>query len=499
MKSMYRWPLVALSVIVGMALLSPILSMHDPHAFESGSYLPPSAEYWLGTNKLGQDVWSQLLAGTRTSLWIGLLVAFFSTALSAVLGLLAGYIPWLDRLINGGANVLLVLPSLLLILLFISFTGGGMIQLVVVLSLLSWPGYMRLIRSSVLSLKEREFVKAASMFGGSPFYVLRKHLLPHIKPLMKAKFILSFRNAILTESGLAFLGLGDPNFVSWGSMLNAAFSEPSIYLSNAWAWIVLPPVLMLIITTVSLAFLMEERPLKRKTAKRIKVVKHESEPSDGVCCEDVTVTFGQQEVVKNVTFHVQPGEIVSIIGPSGSGKTTLARAMYGLLPAYQWTGDVFYNGASVRKRDFSKKHYWQTCSFIYQDARAAFNPLLTLKEQFTELGVTEEQARQAVEQVSLPGHVLEKYPFECSGGMLSRAMIALAFLTEPDVVIADECTSTLDPILKKEIVQLLEEKVRMSRVSLIFITHDLDIAYAISDRTLRIDDHQLKEEVAAYA
>ena len=496
---MYRWPLVVLSVIIGMALLSPFLSLHDPHTFDSGAYLPPSSDHWLGTNKLGQDVWSQLLAGTRTSLLIGLLVAFFSTALSVILGLLAGYISWLDRLINGVANVLLVLPSLLLILLFISFTGGGMIQLVVVLSLLSWPGYMRLIRSSVLSLKEREFVKAASMFGGSSFYVLRKHLLPHITPFMKAKFILSFRTAILTESGLAFLGLGDPNFVSWGSMLNAAFSEPSIYLSNAWMGIVLPPVFMLIITTISLAFLMEERAIKRKKAKQVEVVKQEDKPIDGLWCEEVTVTFDQQEVVKNVVFSVKPGEIVSIIGPSGSGKTTLARAMYGLLPSHQWTGDVLYNHVSVRNSHFSKEHYWHTCSFIYQDARAAFNPLLKLKEQFMEMGVTAEQARHAVEQVSLPRHVLEKYPFECSGGMLSRAMIALAFLNEPNVVIADECTSALDPILKKEIVQLLEEKVRQSQVSLLFITHDLDIAYAISNRTYRIENHMLKEEAIAHA
>ncbi|WP_042351660.1 ATP-binding cassette domain-containing protein [Bacillus massiliigorillae] len=496
---MYRWPLVVLLMIIGMAVFSPFLSMHDPFTFESGSYLSLSFEHWLGTNKLGQDVWSQLLAGTRTSLLIGLLVACFSTALSVILGLLAGYIPWLDRLINGVANVLLVLPSLLLILLFISFTGGGMVQLVVVLSLLSWPGYMRLIRSAVLSLKEREFVKTATMFGGSPLYVLRKHLLPHITPFMKAKFILSFRTAILTESGLAFLGLGDPNFVSWGSMLNAAFSEPSIYLSNAWIWIVLPPVLMLIITTISLAFLMEERSMKRKKAKPIEVVKQENEPVDGLCCKDVTVSFNQQQVVKNVSFRVKPGEIVSIIGPSGSGKTTLARAMYGLLPAHQWTGDVRYNAVSVRNSQFSQEHYWRTCSFIYQDARAAFNPLLTLKEQFMEMGVTEEEAKHAVEQVSLPGHVLEKYPFECSGGMLSRAMIALAFVNEPDVVIADECTSALDPILKKEIVQLLEDKVHRSEVSLIFITHDLDVAYAISNRTFRIDNHMLKEEATAYA
>lgn len=122
---------------------------------------------------------------------------------------MAGYVRRLDPLINGLANVLLVLPSLLLVLLVAAFTAGGVWQLIITLGLLTWPGYMRLIRASVLSLREREFVKASQLFHGTPFYILRKHLMPFIVPLLRTKFILSFRQAVTMEASLSFLGLGD--------------------------------------------------------------------------------------------------------------------------------------------------------------------------------------------------------------------------------------------------------------------------------------------------
>lgn len=498
MKNVYKLPVITILLFFLVALMGPAWIPYDPYGYESEPFLKPSAEHWLGTSQLGEDVLSQLIVGTRTSMLVGLSIAACSTLLVVVLGLLAGYFPLADKVINSTANVLLVLPDLLLILLIVAFTGGGIIQLIVILSLLSWPGYTRIIRSAVLTLKEREYVKAARAFGGSHFYLLRAHILPHLSPIIKTKFLLTCRSAILTEAGLAFLGLGDPNVISWGSMMNVVFSQPTIFLDSSWMWIVLPPVLLLTLLTLSLTFLMEEKQPARRKAEKI-AIQPVKQLQNGLQVYKVSISFQNKDVVKDVSFQIKRGEIVSLIGPSGSGKTTLARAMYGLLPADAWSGEIQYDGHSVRRPDFARHHYWKTCAFLVQDARSAFNPLLKLKDQFLEMGITMEEAVQAVEEVALSKEILEKYPHECSGGMLSRALIALAFINQPDFIIADEPTSALDPILKKEIVSLLVEKVRRSHVSLLFITHDLDVAYAISDRIFSIKHQHVKEEPRSYA
>ncbi len=495
MKNYYKFPLFCLAFILLLAFFGPLFSPYSAMDYGGGLLEPPSSEHWLGTNRLGQDIFSQLIYGTRTSVLIGLCIAFCSTVLSVLLGLAAGYLPKLDRFINGLANILLVLPNLLLILLVVAFTGSGVIQLVIILSLLSWPGYMRIIRSSVLTLKEREFVKASALFGGNSFYVLKSHILPQLRPIIKTKFVMTFQSAVLTEAGLAFLGLGDPNVVSWGSMLNSAFTQTSIFLTGQWVWIVLPPVILLLITTVSLAFLLEDKQKNPRKVKKQPVLSTAGEKSRDLVCYLESVTYDGRTIVENIDFTIRRGEIVSLIGPSGSGKTTIARALYGLLPEQNWAGDVTYDGESVREKSFRDKHYWKTCSFIYQDARAAFNPVLKLKEQFLETGISLEEAEKSVEEVALNKKILDKYPHECSGGMLSRALIALSLVNKPAFVIADECTSALDPILKKEIVELLEQKVRSHGISLLFITHDLDVAYAISDRIFSLGDKHLMKEV----
>ena len=494
MSKVYKLPLILVGVYFLIAIIGPWLTPYSPYAYDSAAFLQPSSEHWLGTNSLGQDIFSQLIYGTRTSILIGLSVATCSTILVVVLGLLAGYFPKLDRIINGIANILLVLPNLLLILLIIAFTGSGTVQLVVILSLLSWPSYMRIVRSVVLTIKEREFVKASQLFGGNSFYILRVHVLPHLTPIVKTKFILQFKAAILTEAGLAFLGLGDPNVISWGNMLQDSFSQTIIFLNSAWIWMVIPPVLLLSILTMSLAFLLEEKKEKEITKLKKIIVNQVDNEQEDLAAYNVNIAYENKKVISDVSFKITSGEIVSLIGPSGSGKTTLARAMYGLLPANNWSGDIQYEGHSVRNSSFANNHYWKTCAYIYQDARSAFNPLLKLKSQFLEVGLTEQQAIEALEEVSLSKEVLDKYPHECSGGMLSRALIALAFANRPKFIIADECTSALDPILKKEIVLLIEEKVRKYNISLLFITHDIDVAYAISDRTLSIVEQKVVEE-----
>ncbi|WCR28725.1 dipeptide/oligopeptide/nickel ABC transporter permease/ATP-binding protein [Paenibacillus thiaminolyticus] len=503
---------VIIACFVIVALAGPLLTNTDPFAFDHDRLLAPSSANWLGTNALGQDVFSQLSYGARATLLIGLGVALLSTALSGGLGLAAGYVRKLDPLINGLANVLLVLPSLLLVLLAAAFTAGGVWQLIITLGLLTWPGYMRLIRASVLSLREREFVKASQLFHGTPFYILRKHLMPFIVPLLRTKFILSFRQAVTMEASLSFLGLGDPNQPTWGKMLEQAFHSNETWMTAAWQWTIMPPMLALLLVTIGLALVSEgehqqgsswlrsirpSRKVKlRRAEQRTSPSAHPGEPTVEV--HDLSVVHQGRTILQPMSFAVRAGSITAIIGESGSGKTTLARAVYGLLPDEAMSGTVYIRGGGSAEQGLNR---WVDAAFIAQDPRLSFHPLLTVGQQFMEAmkgrGASKaDAAEQAMREVQLPERLLDSYPHELSGGMLGRALIALALINRPALLIADEPTSALDPLVKREIFRLLIDKVRAHGMTLLLITHDVPAALRAADDVMIIKEGQLVEHAS---
>lgn len=497
----------------------------NPYAFDGQTFSPPSLIHWLGTNDMGQDVFSQLVMGSGNTLLVGVTAAILSTLLSAVLGLAAGYSRLLDPLLNGLANVLLVLPPLLLVLIVASFSGGGIWQLVITLGLLTWPGYMRLIRAAVLSLREREFVKASHLFGGKAAYILARHIGPHIMPLVRTKFIIAFRQAILSEASLSFLGLGDPNRVTLGKMINQAFEQNATFLTNAWQWTVVPPMAVLMIMMIGLALWGDPSPKSR--AKRFRAENSGSaekerrssaaaiadEETLSVCARDLSVRFSGRTILFPLDLTVRSGEIMAVIGESGSGKTTLARALYGMLPAEAVEGEVMINDRPVYFHEANdqmagRSHSagrgdmirWKDAAFIFQDPTAAFNPVLRLSVQFDEVlpkrldaSVKRAKLADALKKVGLEKDVLDKYPHELSGGMLARAMIALALLNEPSVLIADEPTSSLDPIIQREVLDLLIEQVRSRGMTMLLITHHIAAAQYVADEIVVLKDGHLIE------
>ncbi|CAH8711284.1 dipeptide/oligopeptide/nickel ABC transporter permease/ATP-binding protein [Paenibacillus thiaminolyticus] len=510
--------IVIIACFVVLALAGPLLANADPFAFDHDRLLAPSSANWLGTNALGQDVFSQLSYGARATFLIGLGVALLSTALSGMLGLAAGYVRRLDPLINGLANVLLVLPSLLLVLLVAAFTAGGVWQLIITLGLLTWPGYMRLIRSSVLSLREREFVKASQLFHGTPFYILRKHLMPFIVPLLRTKFILSFRQAVTMEASLSFLGLGDPNQPTWGKMLEQAFHNNETWMTAAWQWTIVPPMLALLLVTIGLALVSEGEHQQGSSwlrsfrpSSKVKPRRAEPRPSraaepdePAVEVHDLSVVHQGRTILQPMSFAVRAGSITAIIGESGSGKTTLARAVYGLLPDEAMSGSVYIRGGGSAEQGLNR---WVDAAFIAQDPRLSFHPLLTIGQQFMEAmkgrGTSKADvagkrlaAEQAMREVQLPERLLDSYPHELSGGMLGRALIALALINKPALLIADEPTSALDPLIKREIFRLLIEKVRAHGMTLLLITHDVPSALRAADDVMIIKEGQLVEHAS---
>ncbi|MDF2661342.1 MAG: ATP-binding cassette protein [Paenibacillus sp.] len=521
---------IIIVLFVAAAAFGPLLAEFAPFAVDGQRFAGPSFEHWLGTNALGQDVFSGLVHGARTTLFIGLAVATLSTALSGLFGLLAGYSKRLDPVLNAVANMLLVLPSLLLILIVASFSGGGTWQLILTLGLLTWPAYMRLIRASVLSLKEREFIKAAQLFRGGTFYVLRKHLLPFLRPLLRTKFIMSFKQAVAAEAGLAFLGIGDPSVPSWGKMLQQAFSRSETWMTDVWQWTVLPPAFAILLVTVALALLGEKsdrfgssvpkrtRPAKSGrvfletaettvgsqagTASGVMAAADEPPPPAAVAARGLEVAYGGKTILHPVSFAVETGSVASIVGESGSGKTTLARALYGLLPDEAVLGEALIGGKRMYGGGSkSAMRRWYDAAFIFQDPRASFNPLMTIGNQMTEAMQLDvpargkrEAAATALREVQLDERLLDRYPHELSGGMLSRALIALALVNKPGVLIADEPTGALDPIVKREILDLLVSKVKEHRMTLLLITHDLRAALRYADCIMVIRDGRLLED-----
>lgn len=496
-----RTGLFLFAIYVAVAIFGPLAMKASPYAIDGERLMAPSAEYWLGTNAIGQDLFAQLIYGARTTLLIGATVAVISTILSVVLGLAAGYSKRLDPALNGLANMLLVLPSLLLILIVASFTGGGTWQLILTLSLLTWPGYMRLIRASVLSLKEREFVRAAQLYTGKSGYILRRHLLPFILPLVRTKFIMSFQYAVATEASLSFLGIGDPSAVSWGKMLQDAFSRTQTFLTDAWLWMIVPPAAAILVVIAALALIGETSQsgqrfvakLNRKPSRVMPVKEAGKETHvSAITVRDMTVAYGGKTIVHPISFEVKEGSITSLVGESGSGKTTLARAVYGLVPDESVKGTVLINGRSIYAKDKANAmQRWVDAAYIFQDPRSSFNPIMTIGQQFYEtmkLQAGKEEKRAAavaaLEEVQLGEHVLALYPHQLSGGMLARALIALAFVNKPKVLIADEPTGALDPIVKREVFDLLVSKVREHRMALLLITHDIPAARYISDHMI---------------
>ncbi len=243
--------ILGLALVLGMslaALLAPWIAPFDPDELHLGDILlAPCAEYPLGTDRLGRDVLSRLLHGGRVSLWVGFVAVGISITIGAVLGLISGYFRGLaDEIIMRGVDVMLCFPSFFLILAVVAFLEPSLTNIMAVIGLTSWMGVARLVRAETLSLREREFVSAARLSGVSTTRILLRHILPNAMAPVTITAILGIGGAILTESGLSFLGLGvQPPQASWGNML----MEGKAVIEDA-PWLSLFPGLAILFTVL---------------------------------------------------------------------------------------------------------------------------------------------------------------------------------------------------------------------------------------------------------
>jgi peptide/nickel transport system permease protein len=232
---------VIILFFVFIAIFADVIAPYSPTRMIARPHQPPSAEHWLGTTRQGQDIFSQLVYGSRTSLLVGALAGTMVTIVFILVGITAGYVGGIvDDALSLLINVVLVIPALPLIIVLARYVErSGPITIVLVLGFTSWAWGARVLRSMTLTLREQEFVSAAKVIGEPTWRIILAEILPNMTSLVVSGWIGAVIYAILTEASLEFIGLGDPNITTWGTILYWAQNNAAL-LTRAW-WTFVPP------------------------------------------------------------------------------------------------------------------------------------------------------------------------------------------------------------------------------------------------------------------
>ena len=233
--------LAILLFFVFVALFATRLMPYEMNQLSS-PFSRPSAEHLLGTNDIGQDILSELILGTRTTLMTGILSAFFVIVLGTAVGVAAGYLGgWADKLLSGFTSVFMAIPQLPFTIVLVTFLSPSVWNIVIAICLTSWTSTARLVRSKVAEIKQLPFVRIEETLGQGRAVIMFRHILPNLKDILLMRSTLAVSSAMLTEASLSFLGLGVYNQKSWGSILYYAFQKNGVVANYYW-WFV-PPIL----------------------------------------------------------------------------------------------------------------------------------------------------------------------------------------------------------------------------------------------------------------
>ena len=529
-----------LAIAIVVAVFAPWIAPYDPYAAVEVTiediFQAPSAEHPLGTDDGGKDVLSALIYGARVSLIVGFTAAAIAIFIGATIGIVAGYQRgWFGSLLMRITDIFLVIPDLALMIVLVAILGPSLRTIILVIGILGWTGTARLIRAQTLSVRERKYVMRAQAVGAGDAHVLRHHILPAVLPLMLANMVLVVSIAILEESSLAFLGLGDPTLISWGQMLNFAFERGAIS-AGAW-WALLAPgfaIVWVVLGTTLLGTALEDAVnprLKRQHLEAAGTDVARTEPAPIAPApiaaapaqlataapvllqvRDLAIEFhspsGPLRAVDGVSFDLRRGETLGLVGESGCGKTTTVLGVMRLLPPGGRIvgGSVWFDGVDLVGLDGPelRSFRWTRLSLVFQGAMNALNPVRTVGDQISEAirlhspqttkGEAAKRSAELLERVGISGKRAREYPHTYSGGMRQRAMIALALACDPDVIVADEPTTALDVMIQAQILELLGGIARDFGMGIILVTHDLGVVAQVCDRVVVMYGGVLAEE-----
>ncbi len=521
-----RMAVVGLAMLVAIvitAIFAPALAPYSPKSYEgiqSGDiYNPPSAQHWFGTDDAGKDVLSNFMFGARVSLIVGFFAAFISIAIGGVVGIVAGFYGGrVENILMRFTDTMLVIPDLPLIVVIIAMTKPSLLNIIFVIGLLGWTTTARIVRSQTLAVKSRKFVLRARAIGAGTGHIILTHILPLVLPLLVVNAILVVSLAILEESTLSFLGLGDPLAVSWGQMLNFAFGRGAMSVGAWWAlfapgfgivWVVLGLTLLghgleqILNPRLESHHLMPGRQTVQSDAELQSATRKVKRAAPVLLdVQNVSINYVNDgrvaKAVHNVSFQLQEGELLGLVGESGCGKTTLVMALMRLLPAAGEiaNGHIYFHGqdlAALSEQEM-KDIRWSGISIIFQGAMNALNPVRTVGDQIAEAitqhmpqippGTVEARVEELLELVGISVEHKDHFPHQYSGGMRQRAMIAMALSCNPQAVIADEPTTALDVMIQAQILELLDELRKRLGLAVIFVTHDLGVVAEMCDSVL---------------
>lgn len=508
---------------------------------ENGKVYPA---YLFGADNLGRDMLSRMIYGSRISLTIGFVATAISLLLAIILGGLAGYFGGkTDWIIMRGAEFFMLIPGLYLILFLRSIlnskmdSGTAYMIITMILALVGWPGTARTLRGMIHSIKREEYVMNAQLEGIPSLVIIFKYIMPQITSLLIVSTTLSIPGFIMSETTLSYIGLGiaDPA-VSWGSMINREISTLSNLSRYPWLLI---PVFLLLIVTLAFNFLGDalrdyydpyhavfpsfkswfKRNKKNDENSFSKKIEKAKPVNEDVLLslQNVVVDFivqstdGDKTVhaVRGISYDLKRGEILGIVGESGSGKSVSTTAIPGLLPKNAvFSGHIIFDGIDLSELSQKqlREYRGKKIGLIFQEPGRSFDPLQNIGNVFHEVfqnltpDITKEEsdlkAEKLLKEVGLPDPKkrLQNFPHQFSGGQLQRIGIALALAQGCSLLIADEPTTALDVTISMQIVGLLSELRKTRNLSILFISHDIDLVANISDRIVVMHNGIIEEQ-----
>lgn len=517
--------LLGVTAVVTAAVFAPLIASHDPTAQDLANILKPpvwvdggSLEFPLGTDGLGRDVLSRLLYGARNSLTISVAAMLLGATLGLATGLLAGFFGGrVEAIIMRLGDVQLAFPFILLAIAILGLVADRSAwHVIVVLGIPGWIIYARVVRSRVLAEKEKDYVAAARAVGATKWRRLFRYVLPSVWQVVPVIALLDVGFLIIMESTLSFLGLGlTPPAATWGGIL--AEGRRNMLVST---WLPILPGLAIVAIVVSvnllgdgLAAIFDPKlaggafrrlippGIGRETAGTSPNVAATDEPVL-LRVRDLHVEFpasrGSVRAVRGISFDLRRGETLGVVGESGSGKSVTAAALIQLIepPGRVTAGQVLLDGEDVvrasdrRMRELRGTHI----GMIFQNPSASLNPVLTvgfqMREALRSVGTARNQVAATVRRtlttvgIPDPDRIVRQYPFELSGGMNQRVMIAMALAARPRLLIADEPTTALDTTTQAQILNELMELTDEHDISLLLITHDIALVSEYANRIL---------------
>ncbi|VXB88776.1 ABC transporter [Arthrobacter sp. 9AX] len=521
--------LLVLLLVALASVLAPVLATHDPNTASLKDVLAKAgSEHLLGADSAGRDVLSRLLFAGQFSLAGALVALAVALVLGVAGGLIAGYYGgWFDSVSSWLTGLLMALPGMVVLLAARAVVGPSMWLSMMIFGIMLSPAFFRLVYASVTAVRNELYVDAARVSGLSDFRIIGRHILTVVRAPVIIQSAMVLGIAIAIQAGLEFLGLGDLNIPTWGSMLNDGFIN--IFKSPT---LVLWPALVIGLVCVALTLLANamrdelERsrgPVRknRKAAtadaaaadaeaaekRGAAAVVHPDEPGDGagellLQVTDLGVGYDQPDgstthVVNHVNLTVRRGEVHGLVGESGSGKTQTAFSILRLLPqgGRITGGSIFFEGkdlAPLSEKEMTRIR-GKRIAYIPQEPMSNLDGAFTIGSQLMEpmqvcLGISKAEARRRalalLAKVGIPNpeRTFNAYPHQISGGMAQRVLIAGAVSCEPDLLIADEPTTALDVTVQAEVLNLLRELQDELNMGVILVTHNFGVVADLCDR-----------------